>query len=726
MGRIINENTLVCIKNNKELLELFHVDFDRNDLINNKGLIELQKLAEGDYSWTHIRNTGYEIVNRLKKELPHYFHEEEVLVTPYQAYSREDTIGLETLFKKIPTKIENSDDVFFLYENDEDCTYDIDEMIEKLELTSIDYLYEKAILRAKKQGALAYSHRKHGWNVENFNLDQNFKIRVATNFGYGGSSYFHLTLVFDDIPIIPYTKIIYYPYVNASNLMHFTEDYGVSFNSFERCFGFVVQEVNDFRTVGKESFVHKHIIQSLEELTFLLEKILDCNLFYFVDLNKLDSYLDLNGRTIIYDYEHLLANVNRNAINEQALVQFMEVYEKINFYKISDDKMFKMYNELSNFVLCESTKLILNEGHNNDLYGYAIAMLLSKYSEQFESWRNLSDESYSTRIQSIVKKILNLEYNYKMLIYRKTGFELMSFRNERILLALQLTENISKLNELIDAKKYIQKVRRCVSIIIKQNQIYLEELESQIKSTKHEHVIELKKYENAKEEFEKSTLSKKYCYFEKFLELYSNVVKLCGYDDKEGKVLFKEDFDAQLEIFVIHIAHGEDIASIHPTDLFETDGYRSNDASTLWSVKILSDRYIASQKEIDKQALDLILIMVKSWNGFILDAANRKDFAETKSKLNEMLIENRNSSIKLAKIILNNADFASSFNVFLRSYRDNNALYSNLKPQYDEAVKPILEMKKNIDTLENKIKKIENYKANILNYNKKMEAGMNN
>ena len=722
MNKLINEDCLICIKKDNRLLKIDFLDFEHNELVTNKSYIELKNLLSKKYTWEYIRDTGYELVNNLRSHLPKYFHQEEVLNVPFNAFATESTIGRETLFKKIPRRIGESETKYFIYYEDDDHRYTLSDVINKLELTFINYLYKNAVTKAKQQGVLAYSHRKFGWNTERFDLDENFKIKVDTNFGYGGASYFHLTLVFNNIPIIPYTKLIYYPYVNASSLLNFTQDYNVNYQSFGSCFGFVSQEVNDFRQNGKGTFIHKHIIQSLNELTFLIDKIMDRNIFYFVDIEKINTYLDLNGRNIVYDYEHLVDNVNPKAINEEALHNFLSIYEKRNFDNLNDQNTIKMYDELSKFVLRESARADINEGFNKERYGYAIAMLLSKYSEQYTSWRDINDYTYSERIQSIVKKILDVEHNYKILIYRKSGIELMVFRNERIHLALELINNISGLSGLIDSNIYINKIRNAAKLMLKQNHEYLSEIEPLLTNARLEHLTQLKIFTEVNDRFENTTLSKQIQYYNNLIAFYKNIVVNCKFDFDENIVIFSEKFDEAFENLVWHVINSEKIASVKIDELFSIEGYGNNNANSAWSIKTLRDRYTNTKAEQDKQALELMLKNVKQWNEFISSFEKSFNKVDIKTRLEEILTEIAITSRDLAKLIPNNIEYSTSFNVFIYSFYENHNHYLSIKPQYDEAIKPINELKNLVKNLEQKYKEIERNKEKIIDFIKLLEV----
>jgi len=729
MKNVINENCLVCITSQNKVLKIEYLPFEDNPLNYNPNFLKLTDLADSKKGWENIRDQGYELAINIRNQLNTYFHKEEVLTSPSDAYATENTIGKSTTLSKIHKKIPESEKNFYIFSEDKEHQYTLSDLIRKLDLTFTNYLYKEAVQQAKSRKVLAYSHRKFGWNREPFDLDKNFKIAIDTNFGYGWSSYFHLTIYFNEIPIIPYTKIIYYRYVNASSLLHFTESYDVDFQSFKSSFQFVTNEINSFNVHGKDTFIYKHIIQSLDELTELMDKILNNDIFYFVDENKIDTYLDLNGRNIIYDYEHLLTNINPKAINEIALYNFLKEYDKLTFTKLERDEenalRIKLNNELSKLVLNESIRSQLKEGYNIERYGYAIAILLSKYSDQNSFWQKLNDDQYNLKTHQIIKQILNVEQNYSLLMNKKSGHDLMVFRNERILLAIDFIGNIRGLEKLINASKYVNKIRESASKMILQNRNYLEKNEPLLQLANKQYLMDLDNYTIANQEFKSKILSKQYNYYHDLLSMYKDLVKLINYDLSKSSFTFDSKFDTQLETLVAHIKGSTAIASLNTDEVFSLGGFGNNNSSNSWSMKRLREEILKSQSETYKEVLKLMLKIVKTWYDFLPICELNISHLEIRNKFKEMLYE---IDLLIKNINLNlksTMDFNHSFNDFVSSFFDNHIHYIKLKPLYIEASSGINELKINLDTSEQKYKVLLRYKEDILKSIKQLEEKLN-
>ncbi|MFW5889741.1 MAG: hypothetical protein ACOCUD_05155, partial [Bacillota bacterium] len=146
-----------------------------------------------------------------------------------------------------------------------------------LELTYSKYENDKSIK--------AYSHRRIGFKSFDYSLNNEFTVKIHTNFGFGTASYFYMILDYNGIPIIPYSKIIFYNFADAKSLLFNTRDYSVNESEWRSCYDFTTNIVNEFYNSSKESFVKKYIIKSLDEFIHLLEKIKEINSFLIINDN---------------------------------------------------------------------------------------------------------------------------------------------------------------------------------------------------------------------------------------------------------------------------------------------------------------------------------------------------------------------------------------------------------------------------------------------------------
>lgn len=104
-----------------------------------------------------------------------------------------------------------------------------------------------------------------GWTGYEYPIDDDFIVYVSTNFGYGWSSYFNLTVKYKDIIIAPYTYLIKYYKADMVQICNCTRAYTVERENWEVAFDFV----KDFVNHGKENptfFAKKYILNEVNEL----------------------------------------------------------------------------------------------------------------------------------------------------------------------------------------------------------------------------------------------------------------------------------------------------------------------------------------------------------------------------------------------------------------------------------------------------------------------------
>ncbi len=171
--------------------------------------------------------------------------------------------------------------MFYLGQVDPAFQIHLDQLVYRIRDTFINALYHHAVKQAIENKVLAYSHRMVGWQTKKFQLDEDFSIQVNTNFGYGNSSYFELTIMYRDIHLTPFSNLILYPFANLERLIRSTRSYEVSYESFVPCYAFVCEVYNKFQE-SKGGFILTHIVNELNKLVEGLE--------YYILATEVDYY----------------------------------------------------------------------------------------------------------------------------------------------------------------------------------------------------------------------------------------------------------------------------------------------------------------------------------------------------------------------------------------------------------------------------------------------------
>lgn len=703
----INEDYLYVIEKNGSYLRTNKYDIFKHLQI--KKLIDnfCVDLDNKDLTTSNIKNKYYDLVRYLKNNDPSFFSNYDYvhnIYSSYEQFSLKDNNSLIT-----EKRIKNGFIKDYLHE--------------------LFLAYSHSQTRKKMNpSVLAYSHRRIGWHADDFRLDSNFMITISTNFGYGSASYFHLIMKYKNIKIIPYTKIIYYRYANASSILYCTESYSVMEESWGKCYEFVAEEVNRFNHNGRQSFIREHIIKSVEDLCDLIGKILSTDVFYFADINKLSSYLELNEKKIIYDYEHLLRNVNPHAINEKAIQEFVFQYNKLTKEGIFNPDVNKLLKEVSNPIFDSYAKDEIHQSDKNkERYGYAIAILLSKYYIKFDENGEISDDIYSEKIQSVVKRILDIELNYNILLYKYSGFNLIRFRNERMNLCFELFDSIKSLNEIIDSNGYIRKLKNNSNILLNQNIQFYNNLLPIWEIAKREYEKIKAKYEQEKEMFDNTIVAKKEIFFNELFTKIEKLTSLYEFNDENGSFAIKDGLEEKYNEFKEFIMKGKKELSINVSSIIHLNEYGNNSHSYSFSIGNLR-RNLESATDDNKNKSLIILKNALEMNktceecfDYLIELHDKVD--------NSIIFDKISKYYSYKKMVDENGSFyiyPFGMTYYKECFVANCDIYINNKKEYDVLIKPLNELMKQMNESYNVYYGLNSQKESIEKWNKKIEEVIKN
>lgn len=119
-----------------------------------------------------------------------------------------------------------------------------------------------------------YSHEYIGWTNFKYNITDDIKIGISTNFGYGYSSYFTLLASYKDINIAPLTHVAHYYRAEMKELIKCTRDYYVERDNWIDAFEFVKDFVNSSLN-DLNRFVEQYIVKETDEMMRFLREIMN-------------------------------------------------------------------------------------------------------------------------------------------------------------------------------------------------------------------------------------------------------------------------------------------------------------------------------------------------------------------------------------------------------------------------------------------------------------------
>lgn len=138
--------------------------------------------------------------------------------------------------------------------------------------------YGQALAKNRIRERLGYAVRMFstdtiGWTSYNYEINQDISIRLDSNFGYGHSSYFLLSLMYKGIEIYTFSDYVRYPYANMRVLIGHTRTYRVERDSWPDALKFVAETAN-MAVRSPQSFVETFILAEVRKMMEGLREIL--------------------------------------------------------------------------------------------------------------------------------------------------------------------------------------------------------------------------------------------------------------------------------------------------------------------------------------------------------------------------------------------------------------------------------------------------------------------
>ena len=254
----INKDYILCIEENDNGLSLRreYIDCSSKDLIRS---LE-SKINNKEYS-------VYQLENELYSSLPQSMTTGYNYLYPY-GYDESYVEGVYPGVFIANINKEASDHSGREYASDLKQRF-VDQV--KRYIYAMDYQRTMNALSMRNEVKM-YSLEMMGWNEFNFNINDDIKAIVRTNFGYGSSSYFTLKLQYKGIDIIPYTHIVNYYYAHMIELIRCTQNYSPSRDNWETAMGYIADAANI--SSDPTSFIQKYIVG---ECKTMIEKLKELN-----------------------------------------------------------------------------------------------------------------------------------------------------------------------------------------------------------------------------------------------------------------------------------------------------------------------------------------------------------------------------------------------------------------------------------------------------------------
>jgi hypothetical protein len=193
----------------------------------------------------------------------------------------------------------------------------------------------------KDEDIVAYSHRKSGWTMPDYILNEDFTVSVKTNFGYGRSSYFYLTIIYKDIEIVPYIDLIQYRYCDAGELIQYTKEFDLSQEEWDEAILFMKNSC-ELALENEDQFLEKYVFSVCAEFDKAFTNLLNCTTFN--DMKFLDqkqayvnirdtthNFIEFKGRKIsqAISFISILSKLKENEVVQTTINTIIDANEKV-------------------------------------------------------------------------------------------------------------------------------------------------------------------------------------------------------------------------------------------------------------------------------------------------------------------------------------------------------------------------------------------------------------
>lgn len=330
------------------------------------------------------------------------------------------------------------------------------QVIEFLEHHYHAYQFKKAIEAYKlSKDVKAYSHSFKGFSYDKFIFDLNndFRLKINSNFGYGKSSFLSCTIIFKGVPLIPYSRLVLYEVNEAFSNIDYTFTFDVEEPSWKRMFDVCVDFVNNYynTTDGKRKVI-KMVEKSINSFAELLQNVSLNSIFLNPkDKQKLEEYLLDKNRQIVYknqEYSYFSDESINNLINT----------------------LRKLINDLNNNFNHALEKIKKEAEVVND-YIFAYAILKAFNTEQ----QVLNENNHFNSVVKEVFKDKDIEY------FIPHDFDLQNYRSQKIISAAKLYKNIEVLVEEFNVSNRLNDIIIAKNNVLAQNIKLIEKYETKLK-----------------------------------------------------------------------------------------------------------------------------------------------------------------------------------------------------------------------------------------------------
>ena len=137
------------------------------------------------------------------------------------------------------------------------------------------YIYAKYYDFEKEQiseSVLMLSTDTRGWTKYEYNIAADERIEIRSNYGFGSKSYHYCNLYYKDIPVLPYTDVLYYYSIQWSEVIKYTRSYEpVRETCWKQTFQFA-EYISNLIKRDTKRFINEYLVGEIKTMIEKLEE----------------------------------------------------------------------------------------------------------------------------------------------------------------------------------------------------------------------------------------------------------------------------------------------------------------------------------------------------------------------------------------------------------------------------------------------------------------------
>jgi hypothetical protein len=257
----------------------------------------------------------------------------------------------------------------------------------------------------KQPNIIAFGHHKIGWNEYVFKVGENFRVVVNSNFGFGLSSYFSMTLYLKNIPIVSGNYIIYYRRHLSVEKLKNTTLFGLSDgeNSWKSCFIYVCNIVNQFNKTGSTGFLIEKIRDSINRWIKGLHHFLNNSEFNLLEeVNEVNSFIGFKSTHLFDDdkaseiFPNRFPSLKKHKFTDFELYEFRNIRVTLSLDLLNNVKQLSEFFDTNSFIndLLTIARSMLNQ---NNQYANTLKIIINMLLHDF----SIIEIAYQNELQKI-------------------------------------------------------------------------------------------------------------------------------------------------------------------------------------------------------------------------------------------------------------------------------------------------------------------------------------